>query len=119
MLVCLFLALIIAALARQMVQHRNRRVVINAGQATNWVLGPIPCCRRAEKHVIEGRLAQGIRQLREMGQGDNCRSQFASTRRLLLLVKGQFLRLFFEAARGLHFVIVEPMTVILVVDRDR
>ena len=28
------------------------------------------------------------------------------------------MRLFFEAARGLHFVVVEPMTVILVIDRD-
>ena len=80
MLVCLFLALIIAALARQMVQYRHRWVVINAGQATYWVLRPIPRCWRAEKHVIEGRLAEGVSQLREMGQGDNCRSQLASTR---------------------------------------
>ena len=80
MLVCLFLALVVAALACQMVQHGHRRVVIDAGQAPDWVLRPISRGWRAKEHVIEGRLAEGVRQLREMGQGDNRRSQLSSTR---------------------------------------
>ena len=101
-----------------MVQHGHGWIVIDAGQATYRELRPVPLRRRAEKHVIQGRLAKRVRRLGHIGQGDDRWSQLANASRLLLLFQGQSMFFLLHTARGLHFMVIQPMNVVLIIDGD-